>query len=517
MTARRVVVVGNGMAGARLIADVRRRDPAGDRVQLTALGAEPDPAYNRVLLSALLARTTAEAALALASPDPVVGLDLRLSTPAVRIDRTTQTVRDAAGDRHRYDELVLATGSTAWVPPVPGLRSASGQLVTGAVTFRTLADCRRIDAAASAGSRVAVLGGGLLGVEAARALAGRGVAVTLLHPEDRLMERQLDGGAGALVAETLGRLGVDVRLQRGVTQVCSREGRLTALLLKDGEVLPTELLVVATGVRPQVQLGRAAGLAVGRGLLVDDELRSVSDPKIRALGECAEHAGQLTGLVAPAWQQAEVLADLLTGARPTARYRGSRTVTRLKADDVDLVAVGEWTGDREPDSAAGAEVLQFSDQSRGVYKKLVVHSGRLVGAIVLGDGQAGSRLIQLYDSDDPVPVDRTSLLFGPRSTDRGQVDPALLPDRALVCTCNTVSKGDVLARWQRGDRDLAQIAASTRATTGCGTCRDTVQGLLSWLHQLPTDPAAVRPPPRCHRCPTLVGQSAGPMRTGDQP
>lgn len=260
-----------------------------------------------------------------------------------------------------------------------------------------------------------------------------------------------------------------------------RRGAVTGLRLDTGDLLRCGLLVVSTGVRPEVALARDAGLHVGRGVVVDDTL-TTSHPDVHAVGECAEHRGEVAGLVAPAWDQARVLADQLTGARPQARYTGSRLVTRLKADDIDLVSIGQHCPEADGDPAT--EIVTFDDPSRGTYKRLVVRDDRLVAAIVLGDSRTTGRLVQLYDDDGTVPADRTSLLFGVRSAEKDTVDPGLLPDRSLVCTCNSVSKRQIVLCWQRGARTVGDVAAGTRATTGCGTCRDNVGGLLEWLRRV---------------------------------
>jgi assimilatory nitrate reductase electron transfer subunit len=325
-----------------------------------------------------------------------------------------------------------------------------------------------------------VLGGGLLGLEAARGLAGRGLAVTVLHFAGHLMERQLDAGAGAVLRRTLGALGVEVLLGTTVTGLTG-EGPLEAVRLSDGSTLDTDLLVIACGVRPEVGLARAAGLDVEGGVVVDDALRSVTDPRVYAIGECAQHAGQVYGLVAPAWEQARVAADRVTGADPAARYAGSRVVTRLKAAGVDLAAMGETDVSAEDDPDGGAEVVQFSDPARGTYKKVVLRGGRVTGAILLGQIDTVGTVTQLFDRGGPAPSNRLSLLFAGHAAPARAESPALMPDRAVVCQCNGVTKGAITACVLGGARTVADIARGTRATTGCGGCRDTVEGIADWL------------------------------------
>ncbi|SDM79718.1 FAD-dependent oxidoreductase [Allokutzneria albata] len=470
MSPRRVVVVGYGMAGARLAEEVRRRDPDGERVALTIVGAESHTAYNRVLLSSVLAGSLTPDAVRLRGAENV---DLRLDTEVSSVDRSIREVVLADGETLPYDALVLATGSAPWVPPTEGLRTDGGALAQGVHTFRTLDDCARIVAATAPGSPVAVLGGGLLGLEAARGLAGRGNLVTVVHPVDHLMERQLDPQAGAALAKSLRTLGIELRLGVLATRYLPGDG----LKLDDGSHVPADLVVVSAGVRPSTELARSCGLTVDRGVVVDNALRT-SDPRIFALGDCAEHPGTVSGLVQSAWDQAVVLADLLTGADPSSRYLGTPVVTRLKARDIDLAALGEVH--TEPDEP-GAEVLRLEDPARGRYAKLVLREDRVTGAILLGAPDAAAVITQLYDRGAPAPADRLALLLGRALPSPAQAGPADLPASAVICRCNTVSKGQLVSAWRAGARSTGALADATRATTGCGGCRDAVCGLADWL------------------------------------
>ncbi|MEV6985171.1 FAD-dependent oxidoreductase [Sphaerisporangium sp. NPDC051017] len=461
----RLVVVGNGMAGSRLASEVRARDPENRHITITVIGAEARGPYNRVLLSNVLAGT--------ASPEQVRlpaqagdGVTVRLGVTVTAIDREAREVRTADGRREPYDVLALATGSEAVVPPIPGAGRA--------IALRTMDDCDRILAAARTATTAVVVGGGLLGVEAARGLSGRGLRVTLLHHTGHLMDRQLDAGAGAVLGDALAGLGVTVRT--GARAAAIRAGGVE---LSTGEILPAGVVVLACGVRPLTGLAEDAGLEVGRGVVVDDRLRT-SDPAIYAIGECAQHDGTVYGLVAPAWEQAAVVADLITGACPSARYRGSRLVTRLKARSVELAAMGETHLAEDPDSAV--EVVTFTHRARGIYRKLVIRDERLVGAILLGAAPTVGTLTQLYDRGGPLPGDPAGLLFP--GLDDGAVPadtPVRMPDSARVCECNNVTKGRIRACWEAGARDLAAVTAATRATTGCGSCKDAVEGLIGWL------------------------------------
>jgi assimilatory nitrate reductase electron transfer subunit len=315
-----------------------------------------------------------------------------------------------------------------------------------------------------------VVGGGLLGIEAARGLAGRGLPVTLLHLAGHLMNRQLDAEAGLVLGETLAGLGVEIRTGVAVEEILDDGVRLAG-----GETVEADLVVLACGVRPVTGLARDAGLEVARGIVVDDEMRT-DDPSIFAIGECAEHDGTVYGLVAPAWEQAAVVADIVTGTDKTSRYRGSRMVTRLKARSVELAAMGE-THLTEDD----AEVVRFSHRAAGTYRKLVIRDGRLVGAILLGATAAVGNLTQLFDRGGPLPGDRAGLLFPGLSGSTVAESPVRMPDAAKVCQCNNVTKGQIRACWESGARDVEAVAAATRATTGCGGCRDAVEGIVGWL------------------------------------
>ncbi|MER7133417.1 NAD(P)/FAD-dependent oxidoreductase, partial [Streptosporangium saharense] len=399
MNPHRVVIVGYGMAGARLAELVRERDPEGERVELTVVGAESRPAYNRVLLPGVLDGTMTADDIALHgrqwARDNRVGL--LLGAAAVRLDRVARVVHLADGSSVGYDALVLATGSRPWLPPVGGLTGDRGEPARGVATLRGLDDCARIATGTGPGVPVAVLGGGVLGVETALALARRGAGVTLAHPAPHLMERHLDPTAGMILAGLCRAAGVRVVTGLAAVRHYPDEG----VKLEDGAFVPAALTVVTTGVRPETDLAAAAGLGSAEGVPVDDRLRT-ADPRVHALGDCARVGEAPSGLLRPAWEQAAVLADLLTGADRTARYRASPEVTRLRAGDVDLIAFGAahlGLDSRE------AEVLSYADPARGTYAKVALDGDRVTGAIVLGLPDAGAALTQLYDTGRPAPTD----------------------------------------------------------------------------------------------------------------
>ena len=461
MTARRIVVVGNGMAGARLVDELLQRDPS---LAVTVIGAEQQPAYNRVLLSDVLAGKRQSKDIALPQQPHAVR---RLGQLVTAIDRAARTVTTSDDTVLPYDALVLATGSIAVVPPVHGIAGPSGRLLPGVFVFRTLDDCAGIAAAAGRAERAVVVGGGLLGLEAARGLLQHGLSVDIVHGMGHLMDVQLDALGGAVLRRSVEALGVGVHLGSFASSVTGTRS-VTGVGLADGRHVRGDLVVLACGVRPEVDLARAAGLAVGRGVLVDDTLRT-DDPDVFALGECAQHEGQVYGLVAPAWEQAAVLADVLTGRASS--YKGSRTVARLKAMDLEVAAMGE-VGPGLEDVGDGLEVLQWADPARHVYKKLVVRDGVVTGAVLLGDLSTAGLVTQAFDRGTPLPAERLHLLFAGLSAGA----PAEVDDEAVVCTCNAVTAG---ALRQCGARTVPEAALATRATTGCGTCASSVAALLS--------------------------------------
>ncbi|MBW8731947.1 MAG: NAD(P)/FAD-dependent oxidoreductase [Terrabacter sp.] len=497
-TRRHVLVVSNGMAGARLAEEIRHRDPGAERFAVTVVGEEPHAAYNRVLLSTVVAggisprvtRLKPDGWWAARHIDVVAGSRVA----AVDVDARTATLDTDGVERVvRWDELVLATGSTSFVPPTEGLYAGppgpATQLADGVVAFRTVDDCGAIVRAAESASTAVVLGGGLLGLEAARGLLARGVDVTVVHPQDFPMDRQLDPDGGAVLSRVVRGIGARLVLGRVVVERHAPVDGVSAhVVLDDGTSLAADLVVVATGVRPRTDLAVATGLDVDRGIVVDDRL-ATSSPHVHAIGECAQHRGQVPGLVQPGWDQARVLADVLTGADPDATYEGTSVLTRLKAHDIDLASMGTVDVDvHDP----GHEVLAFTDPSRGRYAKLVLRQDRLVGAILLGVGDAAGALTQLYDTGSVVPRDRLSLMLGRAITRSGvteAVNLAEMPGAAVICRCNTVTKSAVVGAFRAGAETVGAVAEATRATTGCGSCKNAVDGLCSWLRSSePTSP-----------------------------
>ncbi|MFC3576748.1 NAD(P)/FAD-dependent oxidoreductase [Streptomyces yaanensis] len=390
----RVVVIGAGLAGVRL---ARRLGELGTPALL--VGEEEHRPYNRVLLAEVLAGRYSPDVIALPAPAELT------RARVTGIDREVRAVHLADGSVIAYDTLVLTTGSNAVLPPLRGLFTPDHVLPEGVHAFRTMDDCLGLSKAVRPGVRAVVIGGGLLGVSAARALAVRGAQVVLAQQSERLMERQLDPGASKLVLRHLKDLGVEVHTECRVRDVRCVGGAVRSVEMADGYALDADLVVLACGVHPRVSLAKDAGLAVHKGVLVDDELRT-SDPHIRAVGDCAQHDGTVYGLAAPALEQADVLAELLAGdaGDSDARYTGTRSLTRLTLSgqdsplgSFDLAAFGET------EARPGDDVVQLTDATRGTYRKVVVRDDRLVGGVLVGELGTVGALARAWEGAEPLP------------------------------------------------------------------------------------------------------------------
>jgi assimilatory nitrate reductase electron transfer subunit len=398
------LVIGNGMAAGRLVQDLAARG-IGD---VTVVGDEPYHAYNRLLLSGVLARTQDPRDLEMRTPGWYGrnGVTVLRGIRAVALDHRRREVGLADGRTLGYDRLVLATGSRPNLPSLRGIVSARGGLLPGVFAFRTLTDCEDISAVAAPGVRAVVIGGGLLGLEAARGLSLLGCQVEVVHQAPRLMERQLDAGGAQVLRRTLHDLGITTYLDaRAVAVRSGPDGRVAAVRLADHFELACDLVVFACGIRPATALAQAGGLQVGQGIVVDDELATSADG-VWAIGECAEHRGVISGWAQSALDHAAFLAARLAG-EPAIAPAPARQVTRLRAAGVDLAAMGET--DALPDGQT--EVLCFADPVRRTYRKTVVRDGRLVGALLVGDVSAAGELSRAFDRGTPVPPDRRDLLF----------------------------------------------------------------------------------------------------------
>ncbi|HSV41686.1 MAG TPA: FAD-dependent oxidoreductase [Nocardioidaceae bacterium] len=455
----RTVIVGNGMAATRLVEELVSQGYDGE---LTVIGEERHPAYNRILLSAVLEGTHPMSELTLRPEDfyEKHGVKVITGMRVANIDREAQHV---VMDDHRelpYDNLVLATGSIPTLPPIRGLVGMDGALHPKVHAFRSMADCLRLSGAVPGAKRAVVVGAGLLGLQVARALSIRGLQVELVEGTDHVLSHNVGYQAGVVLQRSLKTLGTEV-------YTGARAIRLTddGLRLDNGFTLDTDLIVLTAGGRPSTALAKRAGLMVRRGVVVDSHLRTVLDENIYAIGDCAEHRSRTTGFVPPAWEQAGVLARGLTGQ--DAEYDGSRIVARLRATGLDVAVMGD------PEHTEG-ETVELANPVKGSYRKIVVRDGVLEAAVLIGDLSRVGLLTQLYDRRTVLSPDEPGwLLLGDRP--EGESTTAL-PDDAEVCACAGVTAGSI-----RACADLETVVSSTRATTGCGSCKSTVCALLDAL------------------------------------
>lgn len=490
---RRLVVVGSGMATTRLVEELVARR-ATELYAITVLGDEPVAPYNRILLSAVLEGTHRPESLTLRSPEwyDEHGIDLRLGARVLGVDRDHRDVMLVDGTLIEYDVLVLATGSIPTLPPIRGLVRMDGSLHDAVHAFRSLADCERLLDAITAtdedgrpvNRRAVVVGGGLLGLQVARALGTRGLDTEIVEGAEHLLHQQIDTAAGRILARDLKRLGVAVYTGSRAIRLNSEDGTLgmgnvrvldplprnpgrVSLRLDNGFTLDTDLLVLTAGGRPSTALARGAGLEVRRGIVVDDRLASVTDPSIHALGDCVEHAGRTTGFVPPAWEQAGILAAILCDE--PVKYDGARIVARLRATDLDVAVLG----DADHEIAAGGEVVEVSNPISGSHRRLVVRDGRIVAATLVGDLSRVGLITQHFDRQTVLgPREPGNLLMPERTGDEGSA-ALTLPDDAEVCACAGVTAGRI-----RACSSVEQVRDTTRATTGCGGCASTVRQLL---------------------------------------
>ena len=460
---KKLAIVGNGMGTCRLLDELVRRGGA-QRYEITVFGEERGGAYNRILLGRVLAGESPDA-IVTKTPEWYDAHGIRLIHEArvTRLDTLRKVVETADGQTRRYDISILATGSQPLVPPLEGMRGEDGELRSGVFVYRTIADCIRMRQYVRSGDSAVIVGGGLLGLEAAKVLCDLGLHVTVVQSSKILMNAQLDEIGGEMLARQIERAGIFARLGRTVESIHGDE-RVTGVVLDDGSALSTDLVVLACGVRPRVDTARASGLPVNKGILVNDTL-ATEVPGVYAFGECAEHRGKTYGIVTPVWEQAAVLADVLVGTQPQDRYRGSKLYTRLKVAGVDVASMGTLEPEFERD-----QVLQIVEERRDCYRKLIVRDGKLVGAMLVGNTAATASLVQLFDRADPIPDDPLELLCQLRST----------PSAAerVVCNCNKVSELSLCEAIAAGADSMALLCEATRAGTGCGSCKGELAQLL---------------------------------------
>ncbi|QVM87319.1 NAD(P)/FAD-dependent oxidoreductase [Pseudomonas lalucatii] len=463
-------MIGNGMAGVRTLEELLKLAP--ELYEITVFGAEPHPNYNRILLSPVLAgeQSFEEIVLNDLAWYADNGIDLRLGRKVVEIDRKARKVVADDGSEAEYDRLLIATGSNPFILPIPG------KDLDGVIGYRDIADTQMMMETAKTHKHAVVIGGGLLGLEAANGLKLRGMDVTVVHIGDWLLERQLDRTAGDLLQKSLEDRGLKFLLPKHTAELLDNgEGRVCAVKFKDGEVIPADLVVMAAGIRPNTELAEKAGIACNRGILVDDTLQTF-DPRVYAIGECASHRGIAYGLVAPLFEQAKVCANHLAQLG-FSRYQGSVTSTKLKVTGIDLFSAGEFMG------AEGTETITLSDPIGGVYKKLVIKDDVLVGACLYGDTADGGWYFRQIRENHNVGEIRDHLMFGEGAIGdvghQGADKTANMPDSMEVCGCNGVCKGSIVrAIQENGLFSVDEVKKHTKAASSCGSCAGLVEQIL---------------------------------------
>lgn len=485
---RRLVVVGNGMAGARAVEEILARGGAAQH-KITMFGDEPYGNYNRIMLSHVLSGEESAGDIFLNSLPwyKENGITLHAGVRVGRIDRFAKLVFSDDGRATPYDVLVIATGSRPFMPALDGLYTSVGSLRPGVFAFRTIDDTRNMVAYARQDhhTRAVVIGGGLLGLEAARGLQSHGVEVEVVHSGGHLMNAQMGPEGGAVLRRSVEALGIKVHTGSRTTAILGID-RIRGVRLRDQPDIACDMVVVAAGIRPNVDVAVTSGLPVERAIVVDDHMRVPDEDDIYAVGECVQHRGEVYGLVAPLWEQAAVLADHVTGANTSSAYLGSRTATKLKVAGVDVASMGLQAPERDTD-----EHVVFSEPSRGIFKSIVIRDSKIVGATLLGDSRKVAYLTQAFDRGLPLPEERVSLMFdigGPGE----EAGVAELDGDAQVCNCNGVSKQTLVDTVAGGCKTLAGVMDATRAGKGCGSCKLLVRQVVEWAADgaVEEDPAA---------------------------
>ncbi len=467
---KKLVVIGNGMAGMRCVEEILKRD--ADQFEITVFGAEPYGNYNRIMLSPVLSGEKTFDEIVINSPEWYAENKITLHTDAevTEIDRVAKVVKSANGIEAAYDKLLIATGSEPFIIPVPG------KDLDGVISFRDMNDVNVMEEAISQYKNAVVIGGGLLGLEAAYGLQRRGMKATVIHLMDTLMERQLDEAAGFLLKQELEGRGIDVLTGANTKEIVGENGRVKKVCLADGREIAADLVVMAVGIRPNVNLAQSAGLEVERGILVNDQLVT-SDADIYSVGECVQHRGDCYGLVAPLYEMGKVLADHITGTDNA--YQGSVTSTKLKVSGVDVFSAGDFSG------GEACEDIVLRDAARGIYKRVVLKDNKVQGAVLYGDTTDGAWYFQMLKDGQDISDIRDLLIFGQAFASGGgaTADPleavAALAMDAEICGCNGVCKGDIVtAVNEKGLTTLDEVKAHTKASASCGTCSGLVENLL---------------------------------------
>jgi nitrite reductase (NADH) large subunit len=483
---QKLVILGNGMAGARVAEEILKRDPDHALFDITIIGGEPHGNYNRILLSNVLNGSQSEDEITLNSLEwyRENHITLLAGVPAIGIRRDKRTVMMLDARQIPYDKLIIATGSRPFVPPIPGTD------LYGVFVFRTLEDCTSIAKWAKHSKTAAVIGGGLLGLEAAKGVMTHGPAVHVIEMAPHLMAVQVDAQGGAILGKTIAALGVTAHTSKATVELLSDEGsKVRGIKFKDGPggerggELPCDMVVISAGIRPNAELAKEAGLTVERAIVTDDQMLT-SDPDIYAVGECVQHRGKIYGLVAPIWDQCNVLADHITGTNQHAAYTGSFIATKLKVMGVNVASMGERDG------LPTDEIVRYEEPDTGIYTKLIVRNGKLAGAILVGDTDSYDDLAAKMKSQTPLPARRAELLFGAPAESTASFSLDQLPDDKQICDCNGVCKGKIVDAIKAGKTTVHAVGKATRAGTGCGSCKNMIKGLIEAVAgEVKADPA----------------------------
>ncbi|HEA6820752.1 TPA: NAD(P)/FAD-dependent oxidoreductase [Staphylococcus aureus] len=480
MAKQKLVMIGNGMAGIRTIEEILER--ANDLYDITVIGKEPYPNYNRIMLSNILQNkmTVEETIMNPYEWYEEHGIELITNDLVIEVDRANQSVTTANGIEVSYDKLIFATGSKAFVIPVPG------STLPSVIGWRTIDDTEQMMNIAKTKKKAIVIGGGLLGLECARGLLDQGMEVTVLHLAEWLMEMQLDRKAGNMLKADLEKQGMKFEMQANTTEILG-EDDVEGVKLADGREIPADLVVMAVGIRPYTEVAKESGLDVNRGIVVNDVMQT-SDSNVYAVGECAEHNGKVYGLVAPLYEQGKVLADHLTN-KETNGYKGSTTFTSLKVSGCDLYSAGQIVENAE---IKGIEIFNSVDNN---YKKIFLKDGNVVGAVLYGDIDDGSRFYNMMKKDESTE-DYTLVSLLTKGGEEASLSIADMADDETICGCNGVDKGTIVnAITENGFTTVEEVTAKTKAGNSCGKCKPQIAQILQ--HTLGDDFVAAKPAGIC--------------------
>ncbi|MCC7203327.1 MAG: NAD(P)/FAD-dependent oxidoreductase [Nitrospirae bacterium] len=464
---RQLVVIGNGMSGIATVESLLKKTKDLD---VTVFGTEQYFNYNRILLSSVLAGESMPDDIILNPQEWYVKNNIKLhtGTTIIRIDRDNKTVVTDSGEYFPYDTLLIATGSHPFLPPVKGLRTSKGVLLPGIFTFRNLDDTQAMMEWGRQSRKAIVIGGGLLGLEAATGLVNNGLDVTVVHLMDRLMEMQLDSESAGILKKEITRLGINVLLNHSADEIITDGNEIKGVRFSNGSAHESDMVVIAAGIRPNTKLAAESGISVNRGIVVDDYMQT-SAPGIYAVGECVEHRGNIYGIVAPIFEQAKVAAGSIIGDRKDI-YKGSVMATKLKVADIPLAAIGNIK------QSAGCEEVVFSDAGASVYRKLVIQGGIVSGAILMGDMEGYDRYLKLIQDQEDISLQRRTILFDHPEKFKSV---ASMPDNTTICGCMGVSKGEIIqAIEEHGLTSIQGISEKTRACTSCKGCAPLIEQIL---------------------------------------